>query len=196
MMNIKDYISTIDRKLLYKIGGMALLYIVFLMFFFIPAIRDYGVFNQKKKENKAATQKALKNAEEFTRLSQKRLEAEVLLKDVSSMIATDKEVKNILNEISQIATQCNVKILEIVPQDSGLEENPLLDEYCERQGLQIDLQCGYHQLARFIQELETYTYLIEIISLRLIPGENVGKEQLARIEIAIISKKKELLSGI
>jgi Tfp pilus assembly protein PilO len=196
MINIKDYISTIDKKLLYKIGGMALLYIVFCVFFFFPAVKDYGTLVQKKKENKAATQKALKNAEEFTRLSQERLQAEVLLRDVSSLIATDKEVKNILNEISQLATQCNVKILEIVPQDSSLDDNPLLDEYCDRQGLQIDLECEYHQLAKFIETLETYRYVIEIISLRMIPGENLGKKQLARIEIAIVSKKKELLSGV
>jgi Tfp pilus assembly protein PilO len=196
MINIKDYISTIDKKLLYKIGGMALLYIVFCVFFFFPAVKDYGTFVQKKKENKAATQKALKSAEEYTRLSQERLQAEVLLRDVSSLIATEKEVKNILNEISQLATQGNVKILEIVPQDSSLDDNPLLDEYCDRQGLQIDLECEYHQLAKFIETLETYRYAIEIISMRMIPGENLGKKQLARIEIAIVSKKKELLSGV
>jgi hypothetical protein len=76
-----------------------------------------------------------------------------------------------------------------------LEENSLLDQYCDRQGLQIDLECGYHNLSKFIEALETYRYVIQIISLRMIPGETPGKKQLARLEIAIVSKKKELLSG-
>ena len=146
---------------------------------------------KKKKANKSATGKALKNAGAYTHLSEEQLKAELELQEVSNLIATDKEVKNVLSEISELATSCNVKILEMVPNDKHLDDDDeLLNKYCERHGLQIDLECGYHQLAQFIQKLETHQYIIQIISLRMIPGE-LGKKQLARLEIAVISKKQD-----
>lgn len=193
MIDIQDYIKSIDRSLLIKLGVILIAFIVFVVFFLVPAFKDHGDLVSKKKENKAATQKALINAAEYARLSEDHLKAESELKEVSQLIATDKQVKNVLSEISELATSCNVKILEMLPQDKNLGEDPLLDEYCERHGLQIDLECGYHQLANFIQKLETHKYIIQIISLRMIPGEQ-GKTQLARLDIAVISKKKDFLT--
>ncbi|MBN1493923.1 MAG: type 4a pilus biogenesis protein PilO [Candidatus Omnitrophica bacterium] len=193
MINIKEYISSIDRSLLYKLGVICLVYIVFIFFFLVPAFKDYGVLTQKKKENKDLTQKALKSAQDYAAMSQKLMNAEILLEDVSKLIATDKQVKNALSEISELATECNVKILEITPEDRSLGQDALLDKYCDRQGLQIDLESGYHQLAKFIQKLETHNYIFQIISLRMIPGESADKKQLARLELAAISKKRDLL---
>ncbi|MFC1809594.1 type 4a pilus biogenesis protein PilO [Candidatus Omnitrophota bacterium] len=193
MIDIRRYIATIDRKLLYKLGGIFALYLIFFTVFFFPAIKDYKALLQKKKGNKRATQNALKKAKEFTSLSQQRLNAELLLREVSDLIPTDNEARNHLSEISELATVCDVKILEILPQDKNIVENKRLDEYCDRQGLQLDLECGYHQLAKFISKLETHKYLIQILSLKMIPGEKAVKRHLARLELVVVSKKKGFL---
>lgn len=193
MINIREYLSTVDRRLLYKLGIVVVLYLAFFMFFFIPSIKEYRQLQAKRLENRDVTKRALKNAEQIAKLSQEKLQLDVLLKDANSMIASPKAVKSFLGDISQLATLSDVKIIEITPVETALFSEGTVAEYCTTHAFQIDMECGYHELGKFVDRIENYQNLARIISLQMLPGVKSEKIHIARMQLVIFGKMKELV---
>jgi len=195
MHTVREYIKSIDRTLLWKLGTMLIVYVIVGLLIFVK-FREYSQLNEQRKVNKDATTRALKNASDFSDISKQRLQAELLLREVSGMLASPAVVKTVMSDISELATACNVNILEVVPEEQTAVTDDLFLQYCDRSDFRLDVECGYHQLGKLVEKIENFKYLIRVVSLKIIPNPKSDKLHLARITIAVFSKKKDFLEGL
>ena len=81
-------------------------------------------------------------------------------------LPSQKEIPKLLEHLSEIANQAGVKIVGIKPVDVAGEKRIEEDIYQETP-INIDAKCGYHQLGRFIQELESADRFMKIDDIRI-----------------------------
>jgi Tfp pilus assembly protein PilO len=101
----------------------------------------------------------LKNMQEI-----KSLQKNTLPKKAKKIIF-DSQLPSLLHDISKIGNANNVKILQIKPSRdiskaaAALKFSPLL--------ISLDLQCGYHNLGKFINDLENSQTFISVESFKI-----------------------------
>jgi len=73
-----------------------------------------------------------------------------------------KEIPKILESLSEIAIGAGVKIIAIKPAESSVE-----GAIYQEMPIQIKAKCGYHQLGRFINSLETGDRFMKVTDINL-----------------------------
>ncbi|MCQ9208018.1 MAG: type 4a pilus biogenesis protein PilO [Omnitrophica bacterium] len=77
------------------------------------------------------------------------------------------EMPQILKELNQMAERLKVKIVSVNPLEREETVLPGSEEFLLETPLRIKLQCGYHQLGVFINQIENSTRLMKISELKI-----------------------------
>ena len=158
-----------EKSQLLTLSFLAIVIILagYFYFFLTPKINALGKFLAQRsalKEKIAAADKLIDNTDKFKR------EIAVLKEQVGqyeTRLPAKKEIASILNQLSGLASQEQIKIVGIKelelekPKDD--DEELAYDEI----PIQIDMKSGYHQLARFINQIERSDRLMKIESLKI-----------------------------
>jgi len=104
----------------------------------------------------------------------------------------EEQVSALLKDISAIANRNIVRIMQIMPSkdpqakalkpdEPALGVSPVL--------ITLSLQCDYHHLGKFINDLENFEKFISVVELKIIPGADSSFQQEANLVLKTYVKK-------
>jgi len=110
-------------------------------------------------------------------------------------IPLERDVDWLRREVIRMANESEVKIVSITP------KSPEKRHLYTRLAVEMEVECGYHQLGDFVSKLESFKKFISILkinSLSLYAGAATGAERIAkaRITISTFYLKEELESRV
>jgi len=148
----------LDVRYWYYLLGAFLFLIVMADYFFIMK-PQLGTLNKLNPEIKVLSDNLKRTQTDITRISQYKTQVEALKKAVEELrlrVRTKQEVPFIIEKISRIAHQHDVKIDQIMPntlaQEITLEND---DRTYYDLPIIIEARSTYHDFGRFINELES-----------------------------------------
>lgn len=190
---ISGIISKIDEKNRHYFLIGALVFI-FLLDYFILMRPQLDTLTKISPEIKLLSQDLEKAREDIQKLGfyqgeVKRLEGQVA--QTSQTIKSKEEVSIILEQISRMANQNNIRIDQIMP---SIEEQKMLlkDKNRTYYALPILVQAksGYHDFGRFLNQLEKNDLFLYVTSFSIISGEDVRAHALKMNLQAIVFEEK------
>lgn len=192
-VKISEFISKIDEKNrhFFLIGALLL---IFLLDYFILMRPQLVTLTKVTPEIKLLSQDLGKAREDIQKLSfyqgeVKRLESQVA--QISQTIKSREEVSIILEQISRMANQNNIKIDQIMPSIEG-QKVLLEDKNRTYYSLPILVQAssGYHNFGRFLNQLEKNDLFLYVTSFSIISGEDARAHALKMNLQAIVFEEK------
>ena len=194
-IKISELISKIDEKNRHYFLIGALLFVFFLDYFILmrPQLVTLTKINP---EIKMLSQDIEKTREDIQKLSfyqseVKRLES--LLAETSQKVKSKEEVSIILEQISRMANQNNVKIDQLMP---FIEDQKVLLDDNKRSyyalPILVQARSGYHDLGRFLNQLEKSNLFLYVTSFSIITGEDARAHALKMNLQAIVFEEKGL----
>lgn len=190
IMKLWDRVRADDKKLL--LFALSVLIIVFLdtglfLNYQIQAIRRLNPKITKLKAD-INTLKEGVNRMEGVKSAQTASQAEALQRYKRAL--SEEEVPRLLQDISEKARQNNVKILQMRPAKQPL----LAANLAEMRDLvplliALDLSCGYHQLGRFINDLEEADNFIAVEEMSI--GAQEGNYLVQKVDLILRSYVKK-----
>ncbi len=173
---VSEIISKIDEKNRHYLLIGALLFI-FLLDYFILMRPQLVTLTKINPEIKLLSQDIEKAREDIGKLGfyqaeVKRLESQ--LAQTSQKIKSREEVSIILEQVSRLANQNNIRIDQIMP---FIEEQKVLLEDKKRTyyalPILVQAKAGYHDFGRFLNQLEKDELFLYVTSFSITPGEDV-----------------------
>ncbi len=148
---------------------------------FARLVTSYKEVVRLKKE--ITTKKALINnlpnlSKEFSNLKEKA-------RFVEKSLPNEKEIPGLLEELSRIAEESNVKILKIRPKEVLMStiQNPQARPYIE-QSISIEAKSGFHELGLFIEKLENLNRFVKIRELTIVGDRQDIKHHNIKLEVS------------
>jgi Tfp pilus assembly protein PilO len=96
-----------------------------------------------------------------------RQEAGFAIDQIKELVSPG-QLAGLIEEISSLANQKDVRISKIKPvrrQSEEVDSRPLLDEDYSLALIELEVFSGYHQLGRFLSDLESHSVFLEITDL-------------------------------
>ena len=194
-MNVKisELIGKIDEKNRRYVLVGALLF-VFLLDYFILMSPQLVTLTKISPEIKLLSQDIDKAQEDIQKLGfyqgeVKRLETK--LAQTNQAVKSKEEVSIILEQISRIANQNNIRIDQIMP---SLEEQKVLLEDKKRTyyalPILVQAKSGYHDFGRFLNQLENNDLFLYVTSFSIVAGEEARAHALKMNLQAIVFEEK------
>ncbi|MDP2943653.1 MAG: type 4a pilus biogenesis protein PilO [Candidatus Omnitrophota bacterium] len=161
----------LDKKKIIA-GAIILLIILYIDFTFIlksqfnlwkainPKIAQLKKDIKKLNDDLAILSTSIKGKQETQETTQRTAEK----------IIKEEKIPNLLEEISKIANKRDVKIMQIKPLSSPPTAKPELTTAATKLfpvSIKLDLLGGYHQLGKFINDLENASVFMEVENLRI-----------------------------
>lgn len=174
-LKISELISKIDEKNRHYLLIGALLFI-FLLDYFILMRPQLVTLTKINPEIKLLSQDIEKAREDIGKLGfyqaeVKRLEGQ--LAQTSQKVKSREEVSIVLEQISRLANQNNIRIEQIMP---FIEEQKVLLEDKKRTyyalPILVQAKAGYHDFGRFINQLEKGDLFLYVTSFSIATGED------------------------
>lgn len=94
-------------------------------------------------------------------------------------IPLERDVDWLRMEVIRMANESGVKIISITPR------SPEKRHLYTRLAVEMEVECGYHQLGEFVSKLESSKRFIKIDSLNLEAGGATGAERIAKASITV-----------
>jgi type IV pilus assembly protein PilO len=141
--------------------------IILLTFYFIflrPHINQLRQLNPQLLRLTRNVQNTAKDAANIDNLKKKLEDLKAKADFYAQKLPHEKEIPSLLENLSKVAKDSQVKIIEIQPQGKDIQS---------RKGMYLEVpvaikaRCGYHQLGRFINELERGPRFIRISDIEI-----------------------------
>lgn len=161
-------------------GALALAVVVaYFVFAFFPLSKQLG----HKRQELAMQQQQLDHAHRILdhldeyeaqalRLKQERARLEALVPD-------QPQTADLLKEVSRIATECNIKDFQFIPQKKLVQK-----EYIQ-QPVKVHVTCGYHTLGLFISHLAVLPRLVNAQEIQIKGKDKTGKTDSITAEMVL-----------
>ncbi|MFC1698533.1 type 4a pilus biogenesis protein PilO [Candidatus Omnitrophota bacterium] len=178
---MKELKEILSNKSTIKLIVIILLVLIYLGFFFRPKVKELFALSAQASELKAEINTTRRDWSDIETL-RKRLS---FLQDKNVFYQTrlpdEKEIPVILAYLSTAAKKINVKINKIEPG----EQNLLAGQIYYGLPILLKAECRFHQLGRFIDELEKADRFMKITDLKIVA--NQGAEQVLYIQLVIVT---------
>lgn len=172
-MKLKLYLIQDKLKEVMQDKQKAFLAVLILIFFIygdfsflmkgqLSAIKKIGPKSLKLTADISSLEKDLANIKQMQNKQEQMQEQSKKAKE----IATEGQVPALLEDISRMANQNNVKIMQIKPiREPKAKQAP--KEFSSYSGLNItlDLSCGYHNLGKFVSDIENSKIFMSLLKL-------------------------------
>ncbi|MEO0138145.1 MAG: type 4a pilus biogenesis protein PilO [candidate division WOR-3 bacterium] len=186
-MNLKE------TKTQQAIAFFIILIIVLVLFFKLP----YAA-NQKKIEALTARKDSLQIKVQEAEAAKARLpelqatiaRLEAEWEVAKEMLPQEKEIPKLIQQISNSGTKAGVSFLLFKPGGPVARQN-----YSEIP-VQIKVACGYHQLGRFLSNLGNLPRIVNVPSVKIVPGKDRSTEAELQAITYTVAKTQEVPSGI
>ncbi len=184
---ILAFIKGFDRRTWVFISCGAFAFLFYIFFMFSPAWVKRPALNKKSVEvsNQLIRLRALvQKKPEYVR---QKDEISVLISDFHLKLFKKDEVAFLLGNISKLAEQSQIELLASRPLDK--EESfpePFSQKY-KKHVYQLTIEGGYHAIAGFVSNLESYDRLFQIQSLTIMPQAKTPDKHVADLLLMAVS---------
>lgn len=165
--NITKLIKEKDQVLVLSILVIAIILVAYFYFFLKPEIGalrkvlpKVGALNKNIKE----VDKLIGNIDSF---KTKIADLKEKVGQYETRLPTKKEISSILNHLSALASQEHIKITGIKELETIKGEMQEGEQAYSGVPIEIDMKSGYHQLGKFISEIENSDRLMKIDDLEI-----------------------------
>jgi len=201
MINLVDKIKSIkilgqldldNKKLMLIVLISAVIFYIDFNFIFKAQIRVLGKSGtevarlRKDLDNFKVDLKKMRDSE-----SKQVLASQKPIFKVKSIIS-ENQFSTLLQDISKIANNNDVRILQIKPsrmpaenQNSKVKASANLNPFI----INLDLSCGYHNLGKFINELENLPAFVSVRDIKIEPQDDNYVKQ--KVELTLITYVKK-----
>jgi len=141
----------------------------------IPQLFHVGKICKQVTEKRKVLQDLERGIASFSSMELERDSLNDAFNDFLKRLPAEKEFSVFLELISKIARDRNVKIIAIEPQKVIEDPNP----FYVKVPVLIDAYCGYHDLGKFINDLEFSDKLMKVESIKISNDDsNPGTQQI------------------
>ena len=181
---IKEKLQNLDDKnRRYVFGGLLLLIVVvYILLFLIP---QFHIMNKTSGEIallKKDMDEAKANQEHLPQYNKSVAELQVKMVELNKSVKSRNEVPIIMETITRLADQSHIKIDQVMPISDQIK---LLVENNQKKyfalPISVEAQGGYHDFARFINQLENADIMLEINQFTITSRENVKNHKIRLI---------------
>ena len=177
---MKLALSSREQRTLLAGGGLALIVLwVYGAYILGPLMRESSSLGQQVQQarDRLATLEAATANEDALRKQHEQLTQTVA--SLRSLLPSEEELPSLIETLSDLASQTQVKIQTIFPQrplqGTGAETTTLAPVVYKEIPIQIDALSGYHQLGAFLGLVESGGKPIRIASLRIAANPREAK---------------------
>jgi|UniRef100_A0A7C4TJL3 type IV pilus assembly protein PilO len=117
-----------------------------------------------------------------------RLEAEWEV--AKEMLPQEKEIPKLIQQVSNSGTKAGVSFILFKPSGPVPKQN-----YSEIP-VQMKVACGYHQLGRFLSNIGNLPRIVNVPSVKIVPGKDRSTEAELQAITYTVAKKQEVPGGI
>ncbi len=104
---------------------------------------------------------------------------------VEKSLPNEKEIPGLLEELSRIAEESNVKILKIKPQEiAGVTPQVSSNLPYIEQPISIEAKSGFHELGRFLENLENLNRFVKIRQLNIVGDRQDVRHHNIKLEMS------------
>lgn len=121
----------------------------------------------------------LQNKEDYTKY----------IKEVKARLFSPGEASLLLGRIAKLADESKVSIISSSPRDGKVEFPKPFDDSFKADLYDFTVEGGYHEMAHFINRIESYPQILRVELFQLSPNEDVPGKHLAEITLSAVSKK-------
>lgn len=175
-MNLPDLKSLKDKL---KIGGgkreaLAAIVVVFMVILllyvyllFKPAMMKLKELAPKVSAGNIELKNALRDIDNHPALKEKKISLESKIDYYEKKLPTEKEIPKLLEKLSDMAAETDVKIIAITPVQESKGQAPQMGIY-QAYTIKISAKCGFHELGRFLQILETGDRIMKVSNIEIV----------------------------
>lgn len=166
-IDAKKIQELLSNKAVTQLAAVILIVILYLFFIFIPKVKVVLKNLSQAGEMKAKIIKTEKAWANRAQIEQKITQTDEKIRNYEKELPGKKEIPQVLRYLSDSARKLNVKITEIKPAE---EEDGFAQENLIYSSVPISLkaECGYHELGRFVSELETADRFMKISDIKIL----------------------------
>ena len=163
--------------------------VLYIFLFFKPALTSLTELLPKVYNKNAELKTALMDITNREVIKKKRDSLVLKVDEYEKMLPGKKEIPKFLESLSEVAAESGVKILSIKPiklTDKEREQSAIYQEV----PIQISAKCGYHQLGKFLEHLETGPRLMKVSDIEIEGGTKAVTEHNVKLMITTYTLKK------
>jgi len=154
---ILETFNGLNDQLRYSIFGTTVLLVVLLDVFLVvlPQCGGINSVNDQVQKLSADTTQVITDKQRVNQLRKNLKQAHLNLAEIVGKVRSLQEVPAILETISSIANDYDVKIDRLTPQKQGQESLKVTEDgHYYALPIVIQARCGYHMFGRFLNKLE------------------------------------------
>lgn len=163
---ISDLKANPRQMMILAAGSSFIILVLYINFLLVPQVS--GVVGGIMRMNKA--QAELRTAQtEGARIPQLRESIESFQEKVDkyeNMLPAQQEIPSLLENLSNMARDSGIKIVGITPVATA-EDRPGKDQIYKEQPILISAKSGYHELGRFIDNLENSSRFMKVGNIQI-----------------------------
>jgi type IV pilus assembly protein PilO len=180
-INLKDPKKLMAVAVVILLGGL-FLYVRFLL---LPQIQ--WVTKSYDKAGKILTEVRVseRDAAQVDALKKQVSKYSEKIDSYEKMLPAEQEIPKLLESLSNMAKGANVKILGITPMVSKQEPGPT--EIYQEQPILINGRAGYHELGKFISDLENSDRFMKVVDISI--RENKSSPKKHDVELLVMTYK-------
>jgi Tfp pilus assembly protein PilO len=161
---IRGFLS--DKSTALSLLVPALIAVFYLGLFVRPTMKRFFRLLPEASQLKAKIIKVEKDWENIEALKGRVSQSHEKIGTYERKLPVEKEVPAVLEFLSQAARKMDVRITEIKPVDQDKDE-PGIHSLYYRIPILLKAECGYHQLGRFLNKLESADRFVKIDDIKI-----------------------------
>ena len=182
LKEVKEVLMLGKTKINYFI--LILITIVYLLLFFIPELKVFFRKFTESSQLKAEIIKTQKDWANIDAVEKKILQLNERIDYYEKRLPDEKEIPSVLEYLSEAAKRMDVRITEIKPVEQDKDEISQFTLYYKAPIL-LKAECGYHQLGRFLNRLESAARFMKINDLKIVA--NPRSSDIHYVQLTVIT---------
>jgi len=187
-----EYFQGLDRKIKIKLILIGLGIAVFIPFIFWPSwiarFQNEGQIRQLRHQIDSAQAQIRQEPQ----LLEQKKNYEAFIAETASHLFTQSDIQRLLGILNELGQRTKVKLLSSQPEsESGVLKvpEPFNVKYMARSYL-ISVEGGYHALASFVSEIESYPKILRIEEFSITPNEETPESHTAEIRLSAFLERE------
>lgn len=190
---ILETFNSLNDQMRYSIlGGVVLLILMLDVFFLsLPQCGSIADVNGQIKKLSADTAQVISDKQRINQLKKNLDKTRLKLEEMDRKARPLQGVPGVLETISRVANESDVKIDQLMPQKEGQESLKVSPEgHYYALPIVIQARCGYHMFGRFLNKLENADLYFALKDLNVQSDEKAHHMHLFSLTIKIIFVEK------
>ena len=186
--DIIEFAKSVDKKTWLMIASGAVVSILVLVFFIIPAWIERPLLRRdiESMEGQVRQVNALSQKRIFWEQDEKAFGD--LIRKTQARLFTEEDLSVLLGQISKMGSESRIEVLASKPTaEKNLFQTPYNSRY-QPSGYEFTLQGGFHNLADLASRIESHEKLLRIRGFQIVPSEKSPNQHVAELKLWAILK--------